>query len=56
MVSNFCLQVIVLALMGLVESKFIVCVVGFLDWYLAACRSVSFTARELEELDKRALQ
>ena len=48
------LQVIVFALIGKVEAKYIKCVVGFLEWYMAACRGESFTRRELDALDKLA--
>lgn len=41
-------------MVGHVESKYIKCVVGFLDWYMAACRLESFTRGELDEIDKQA--
>ena len=41
-------------MVGHIESKYIKCVVGFLEWYMAACRSESFTRQELDEVDSHA--
>lgn len=49
-------QVITFALIGLVELKYVYCVVGFLDWYIAACRSDSFTQEELDRVDDMGIQ
>jgi hypothetical protein len=48
------LQVIVAALVGVVEHKYIRAIVYFLEWYIKCCRLQRFSEADLDEIRKLA--